>query len=110
MLWRAVAKELKSFKTNKVLRPFSRVEYDSTPKSADVRPIPMRFVFEWRLIDGVKDIKARLVAQGTLDKNRRVGLPTSVVLPPVRVLRLMLAYHAQRGDWDPETILFRKQT
>ena len=40
-----------------------------------MRPIPMRFVFEWRLIDGVKDMNARLVAQGTLDKDRRVGVP-----------------------------------
>jgi hypothetical protein len=107
LLWKAVAKELKSFKTNRVLKPVSRREFDAAPKEPGVIPIPMRFVFEWRLIDGAKDIKARLVAQGTEAKDKRVGVPTSVALPPTRVLRMLLAYHVQRDDWNPETSLMQ---
>ena len=101
MLWRAVAAELRSFIKNKVLEPVPAQECNDHLRPEGLNPLPMRFVFEWRLIDGIKQMKARLVAQGTKQKDRRTNVETAVALPPLRVLRVLLAYQVARSDWDP---------
>jgi len=104
LLQQAITKEVGSFVTNKVLQPVTKREYLEAEKLEGTRPIKMKFVYEWKSQDGVKILKARLVAEGTLRGDTRRDLKTSVSIPTLRALRVLQLITLQRPNYKPEDI------
>ena len=104
----AKMKEWMSFKKQKVLTPITKEEYNKArAKDPSAACLPMRWVLEWKIIDGNKSIKARLVAQGTIRKDRREGVLTEVALPNHRALYTMLQWQVTQKHWNPHTSILQ---
>ena len=104
----AKMKEWLSFKKQKVLTPVTREGFDKArAKDPSAACLPMRWVLEWKIIDGQKSIKARLVAQGTIRKDRREGVLTEVALPNHRALYTMFQWQVQQKHWNPKTSILQ---
>ena len=100
----AIDKEVKSFVSNGVLLPVSKNEYITADKLEGTKPIRLKFIFEWKSVDGVKTMKARLVAEGTLRNDPRKDLKTSVSIPTLKALRVLQLITLQRNDYKPDDI------
>jgi hypothetical protein len=94
-------RELESFKTNGVFRVMRSSDVDLRT----VRPLRCSFVYEWKVIDGVRDIKARLCARGMPFLDYRKDLDTSTATPPLHAFRMLLAWVVQRPDFTPDDIM-----
>jgi len=107
MVREAKMKEWNSFNQNKVLSPISRADFLQEVRETPVGKLPLRWVLEWKIIDGKVDIKARLVAQGTKGMDRREGVLTEVALPHHRALRALMIWQLAQPKWDPEASMLQ---
>ena len=108
MVKKAKMKEWNSFKKQKVLTPITKQQMEEAKKKDPLAaPLPMRWVLEWKIIDGKKDIKARLVAQGTVRKDKRQGVLTEVALPNHKSLYTMLNWQVSQPNWNPKTSILQ---
>ena len=101
---KAEAKEFASMRLFEVFEPVTLAQ-KATEQTQPCNILRLKFIYEWRVIDGVKGIKARLVAEGTKRRDVRVGVETSVALPHQRALRLLhtLTTQSLTTPWDAES-------
>jgi len=98
----AKMKEWNSFRENGVLEPITDLEFRTLVRGTDLKAMNMRWVLDYKIIDGRKGIKARLVAQGTEHQDKRIGVVTDVALPHHRALRFLLAWQLAQDEWNPQ--------
>ena len=95
---RAKQREMDSFRTNSV---YERVPLEEVP--VGVVPLDTRYRIERKHIDGVLDMKARLVVEG--NKDDRVELETKTAMPPMFALRLCYLWCVGRANFKPGDIV-----
>jgi len=108
LLNKAKQKEWNSMRNFRVFEPITMAQIKEIKRQESqehLKPMPLSWVFEWRIVDGVKNIKARLVAQGTERHDRRTDIQTAVGLPHHRALRTLITYQIQQPGWGPESML-----
>ena len=106
-LWIAIKaaeeKELKQMENYKVFQPTTKQEHINQIKKQ--APFPTKFVYEYKVIDGKKAIKARLVAEGVKKFDFREGIDSTTGMPRPRALRLLCTYVTQRPKFTPRDVL-----
>ena len=101
-------KEWTSFSKYGVLEPRTKQQFEQRKQEDPTAALlPLKWVIEFKIIDGKKGVKARLVAVGTAGKDKREGVTTEVSLPNHRGLYTMLSYQVQQKTYNPHTALLQ---
>ena len=98
----ARVKEMGQMKHYHVLAPTTQEE--ATANGA-ARPLSTKFIYEFKMTDGVVGIKARLVAEGMKKLDRRVGVDVVTGMPHSRALMFLFAWVTRQPGYCKESVL-----